>query len=347
MEPARLSLNNPAFAGRLRQPSRSLAYVHRPTPEPARVIQDVALKPLPQSPAKQTSQPLNPVKIFRRANQMPQPVVRTAPEKVVTPQPVRAAAKPVARHRVQRSSLLTRVGLQPPRITKKSHKRSKQTMLLYAMASVVFIVGVAVSLNGLRANRQVSAQVKQLSSQNTAATSTATKTTTKTAPPSTTPPSAASIANYHVGPTMPRYIDITKLGVHARILSLGETSSGALATPTNVFDTGWYNGSALPGQPGSMLIDGHISSWTTKGVFYGLNKLVNGDAITITRGDGKTYTYTVVKTEIVASSAVDMSSLLVSQDTSKPGLSLISCSGDVIPGTNEFNKRIVIYAVES
>jgi len=123
------------------------------------------------------------------------------------------------------------------------------------------------------------------------------------------------------------------------------TSSNQLKAPGNVYDAGWYNSSAQPGQPGGMLLDGHISSWTTKGVFYGLNKLVSGDPIVITRGDGQTFTYKVVKTQLYDSDKVDMASLLVSQDTSKPGLNLISCSGEVIPGSSEFDKRLVVYAV--
>jgi LPXTG-site transpeptidase (sortase) family protein len=125
---------------------------------------------------------------------------------------------------------------------------------------------------------------------------------------------------------------------------MGVSTKNQLQAPGNVYDAGWYNASAQPGQPGAMLIDGHISSWTTQGVFYGLNKLKAGDAITITRGDGQKFTYGVVKVATVDAKSVDMSSLLVSADTAKPGLNLISCSGDVIPGSNEFDKRITVYA---
>jgi len=220
-----------------------------------------------------------------------------------------------------------------------AHRQSK---LLYAMAGVIFILGLAVSLSSLLTNHRVAAQVKQLSSQDGAANSSS---GAKPRPPSVVKPSATSIASYKVAPNLPRYIDITKLSVHARVLSMGVQNSGALATPNNVFDAGWYNASAQPGQSGAVLIDGHISSWSTHGVFYGLNKLIAGDAITITRGDGRTFTYKVVKIQLSAAASVDMGSLLVSQDTSKPGLNLITCSGDVIPGTNEFDKRLVVYAV--
>jgi len=252
--------------------------------------------------------------------------------------------RPTVRRRMQKSIVLRRQAVQAPARqaeTLPKKKRNRQTHLLYAMAGLLFLVGVAVSLNGLRANRQVSAQVKQISSQSDTGNS------DKTTAPSTAKPSDTEVAGYAVAPNLPRYIDIARLSVHARIKSMGVNSKNQLQSPGNVYDAGWYNASAQPGQPGAMLVDGHISSWTTQGVFYGLNKLVAGDVINITRGDSKVFTYKVVKTEVDDVNNVDMASLLVSQDTAKPGLNLISCSGDVIPGTNEFNKRIIVYAVES
>ncbi|MFI5270830.1 MAG: class F sortase [Candidatus Saccharimonadales bacterium] len=166
------------------------------------------------------------------------------------------------------------------------------------------------------------------------------------AAPSTTPIPAATFASYVVSPDLPRYISIPKLHVNARVLAVGVNSKGALDTPSNVFDTAWYKGSSLPGQPGAMLIDGHISSWTSHGVFYGLNQLNPGDVIQITRGDGQVFSYQVVKTQVYGANAVDMNSALSPVDPSKPGLNLISCSGNVIAGTSEFNKRIVIYATQ-
>jgi len=343
----RVSLNNPAFAGRLRQPSRSPAYISRPTTRATtRTIQDVAFKVQPQPSPKpqvpqQTQQVTGPVQDFVVRQKPPKPVQQTA-----------VVSSPKLHHQTERSQVLRRdVAIHQQRLLtaqfepaplppkKESKLRQKRSFFLYAMAAIIFIVGAAVSLNGFRANRQVAAQVEHLSHQSESSSE------DNGSHPSTKPPSTTDISGYAVAPNLPRYIDISKLAVHARVLSMGVTSSNQLKAPGNVFDAGWYNASAQPGQPGAMLLDGHISSWQTKGVFYGLNKLQSGDPIVITRGDGKKFTYTVVKTETDDASKVDMSSLLVSQDTAKPGLNLISCSGEVIPGTNEFNKRIVVYAV--
>ncbi len=124
------------------------------------------------------------------------------------------------------------------------------------------------------------------------------------------------------------------------------TSSGAIGTPNNVYDTDWYNGSSLPGQPGAMLIDGHVSSWTTPGVFYSIKSLLAGDDIQLERGDGTMFTYKVVSTQIYQSSNVDMKAALNPITPGKPGLNLITCTGNVLAGTNEFNERVVVFSEE-
>ncbi len=59
-----------------------------------------------------------------------------------------------------------------------------------------------------------------------------------------------------------------------------------------------------------MLIDGHVSSWTAHGVFYGLHTLVAGDTIQIERGDGTVFNYQVVKTVVYPNNGVDMQSAM-------------------------------------
>jgi sortase (surface protein transpeptidase) len=128
------------------------------------------------------------------------------------------------------------------------------------------------------------------------------------------------------------------------VLQVGVTTSGALATPSNVFDTAWYTGSAKPGQPGATLIDGHVSSWTTKGVFYGIKTLVAGDTIQIVKGDNSVLTYKVVKTQVYPAGTVDMQAAVTPVIAGQSGLNLITCTGQVIKGTSEFNQRELVFA---
>lgn len=156
-------------------------------------------------------------------------------------------------------------------------------------------------------------------------------------------PSLSAIAAYTVAPSLPKYLVIPSIGVYARVFAVGLTTSGAIGTPTNVFDTAWYDGSAKPGQPGAMLIDGHISSWTSPGVFYHLTSLKAGDVVRVVRGNNEAFTYKVIKLVIYPSDKVDMSAVLSSVAPGKNGLNLISCTGDVIPHTSEFDERVVVF----
>jgi LPXTG-site transpeptidase (sortase) family protein len=110
-----------------------------------------------------------------------------------------------------------------------------------------------------------------------------------------------------------------------------------------IYDAGWYNASAKPGQDGAMFIYGHVSSWQANGAFYNLKKLTAGDTITITRGDNATFTYKVVSSKIYPKDDVDMNAVLAPVDASKPGLNLMTCTGTVIKGTSEFSDRLVVF----
>lgn len=169
---------------------------------------------------------------------------------------------------------------------------------------------------------------------------------TSSSTPATVKPDTSAVSGYDVVRNLPRYLLIPKLGVNARVLSVGLDAQGVLQTPANVFDTAWFNESSLPGQAGAMLIDGHVSSWTAHGVFHDLKKLLAGDIINIENGDNAIFSYQVVKVQIYDASNVDMAGAMLPIDATKPGLNLISCTGDVIAGTNDFNKRIIVFSAQ-
>lgn len=162
--------------------------------------------------------------------------------------------------------------------------------------------------------------------------------------PSSVKPKASTIASYSVPANNPRYIAIPAIGIaNTPVLQLGLLKSGAIATPDNIFEVGWYGGSSLPGQSGAMFIYGHVSSWTANGIFYNLHKLVPGDKVIITTGNNTIYTYQVVESKVYPYTSVPMNSVLSPVSTSTTGLNLMTCTGKVIPGTSEFNERLVVY----
>ena len=144
-------------------------------------------------------------------------------------------------------------------------------------------------------------------------------------------PTEEEVKEYVVAPDRPRYLTIEKLGVlNARILPVGVNSGGELATPSNIFDVGWYEASGKPGNGGTMIIDGHNGGPTMHGVVKKLPDLVNGDVIVVERGDGLKYKYKVVENETIslADSDAYMSVAAKSPEAGKESITLITCTGE-------------------
>ncbi len=222
---------------------------------------------------------------------------------------------------------------------KKRRKLNQIQIILLSMAAITFLLGGYFSFIALKTVRASNLQAANLTNLANKAGSSSSASSNAV---STAKISASTLASYTVAPNLPRYLIIPKLHVDARVLAVGVLSDGSIGTPYDIYDTAWYNESAQPGQPGAMLIDGHISSWTAHGVFYGLRSLVPGDIIQVERGDGTMFTYKVVKSQLYPANNVDMRSAL-SPVSAQQGLNLVTCAGQVIPGTNNFNERLVVF----
>lgn len=136
---------------------------------------------------------------------------------------------------------------------------------------------------------------------------------------------------YTVAPDKPRYLSIPKLNVaNARILEVGLSPEGQMLTPYNIFDVGWYNGSAKPGTKGTSIIDGHNGGPHIHGVFKNLPDLTYGDKITIEMGDGTKYTYQIVDNITVPLAEADAKMLYAAQSpvSGKESITLITCTGE-------------------
>ena len=163
--------------------------------------------------------------------------------------------------------------------------------------------------------------------------------------PTATKPSASSVNSYEVPAANPKYIEIPAISVaKTRVLSLGSHADGSIVTPGNIYDTGWYNASRKPGQPGIMFIFGHVSSWQARGTFYRLKALAHGDQISITTGDNHTFLYQVDASQTYPASQVDMQKVLSPASRGASTLRLMTCAGSVIRGTSDFTERLVVSA---
>ena len=215
-------------------------------------------------------------------------------------------------------------------------KKIKIENFLGVLSAIILIIGFTLTIGQFKDNnRAIRFAKKQILLANQSKSSAA---------PSTTPISNSSLNSYNVAPNMPRYLIIPAIGVKAPILDLGVTSSNAIAAPPNIYETGWYNGSSKPGQTGVALIDGHVSSWTAKGVFYNIESLKSGDQIMVQMGNNTIYTYYVIRVSAYSISNINMNQILTPLNNAESDLNLISCYGDVIKGTNTFNDRVVVFS---
>lgn len=74
---------------------------------------------------------------------------------------------------------------------------------------------------------------------------------------------------------------------------MGVSSNGEMEIPKNIVDVGWFKLGSLPGTKGSAVIAGHFNGENGEdGVFYNLNKLIEGDKLLIEDDKGATTDHT-------------------------------------------------------
>lgn len=222
---------------------------------------------------------------------------------------------------------------------KRQWRRTFRRLLPVGIASLVLVAGLAIFALTLVTNKQV---VEQVAAESRSADESGDAEEDETAPPSEEEVTPAAVNSYRVDPGRPQLIEIEKLGKRSRIKPMGLLRSGALNTPYNIYDTGWYDKSSKPGEGGAMLIVGHANGPTQPGVFYNLKKLEAGDIVKVTRGDGQQFSYKVVSKEQVKTDKVDMTKALLPVTKGKGGLTLMTCAGKV--KGNTFEDRMIVYA---
>jgi LPXTG-site transpeptidase (sortase) family protein len=147
---------------------------------------------------------------------------------------------------------------------------------------------------------------------------------------------------------VPRPVSLTipLIGVQAPLITLGLTSSGALAVPSlsEASVAGWYTGSPRPGAIGSAIIVGHIDSTNGPAVFYRLHELRAGDKVYVKRADGTLVEFRVTSVQTYPKDHFPTQA--VYGPTPDPELRLITCGGAFDLATGHYVSNIVVYATE-
>lgn len=161
-----------------------------------------------------------------------------------------------------------------------------------------------------------------------------------------TAPVASALSTYRVAPDAPRALYISSLKIAARIQPMNLNGDKSLQAPKNIYDSGWYTGSSKPGQSGAMVMDGHASETGTHyGLFGYLDRIKEGDNITIEKGDGTKLQYAVVHVETDALADVDMNKVMVPYNGAAQGLNIITCTGKWTSDNSTLDHRLIVFAV--
>jgi sortase A len=140
----------------------------------------------------------------------------------------------------------------------------------------------------------------------------------------------------------PTDISIPKIDVHAKIVQVGTTSSGAMGTPERYADVGWWSLGAEPGETGRAVLAGHIDSPRGAAVFIRLDELEPGDEIIV--GDGLSELRYIVRGAAVYRADAAPVDDIFGPSTERE-LILITCGGWFDRGSASYLHRRVVFAV--
>ena len=116
----------------------------------------------------------------------------------------------------------------------------------------------------------------------------------------------------------------------------------ALQVPTDYSKVGWFTSSAVPGDPGSAVLVGHVDTRNGPAVFGRLDDLKPGDVIDVARSDGGTAHFGVDSVETFAKDKLPTER--VYGPTTAPTLRLMTCGGPFDDGSLNYRDNIVVFA---
>ena len=131
------------------------------------------------------------------------------------------------------------------------------------------------------------------------------------------------------------HLTIPSISLDTRVVPLGThyDRTGSLAWETAAFAVGHHRGSANPGEPGNIVLSGHISSPSEGAIFQRLPQVQVGDSIVIGTAQAQ-FLYRVSDVSVVAPTAVE-----VLEATAGSIATLITCYPDRV-----YSHRLIVRA---
>ncbi len=158
--------------------------------------------------------------------------------------------------------------------------------------------------------------------------------------PANIPPVTSGAAPRNVG--LPMRVIIPSIGVDASVEQVGVTADGAMDTPADPWNTGWYAPGVKPGQTGNAAIAGHVDyHGIGPVVFWDLNKLAVGAEVLVVTDAGQTLRFTVRGSEYYTDDNAPLLDIFGPANT--VDLNLITCGGTFDPVTRHYDQRLVVF----
>lgn len=149
--------------------------------------------------------------------------------------------------------------------------------------------------------------------------------------------------DYKVADPLPRTITIESIGVRACIERVGVDQNNQVAVPTNIHTAGWFERSAIPGEAGVSLIDGHVLGRYADAVFAKLGTIEAGAVISVELGDGTVRDFEVFSMKTYSLEEAQ-GVYLEKADGVSNQLTLITCGGQYNNAANTYDKRVIVQA---
>ncbi|SNT60497.1 Sortase family protein [Asanoa hainanensis] len=157
-------------------------------------------------------------------------------------------------------------------------------------------------------------------------------------------PSGSPTAPVALARSEPASIHISRIGVKAKIMSLGLNKDGTLQVPPlkKADLAGWYSLGASPGEIGNAVVVGHVTTKDNTAVFFRLGELRKDDKIMIKRKDGSMANFVV--DGVKAYPKKKFPTALVYGPNQRAGLRLVTCGGNFDAKASNYLDNVIVFA---
>jgi sortase (surface protein transpeptidase) len=139
----------------------------------------------------------------------------------------------------------------------------------------------------------------------------------------------------------PSRLQIPSLALDAPVEALGVDATGAMETPHNLWDVGWFRRGPSPGELGDAVIDGHVGLPGYPLIFSSLARITIGADLIVVHADGTRSHFTVTG---VSSTPADSHPTGLFATSGPARLTLITCTGSYDGRNQTYANRLLVDA---